>query len=214
MFGLGQRTVSHSRITAAAMPTSRSAEVTLTEVLDLLSARYSLLDAAGDRRAAYCRIYARYTAGLRREIAAGGFGATASWLAGLELDTARRYVRAIDEWGCHNMWSIPAPWRAAFTLAADGSGDGVSASLRAHLSYELPLAIARAGTVRGADRAFKRAGRIFGAAAAPLYMHDVIALHAAAWREGAALAAAGDDEREAVYRRLQMDTMQAIVQGR
>jgi hypothetical protein len=213
MFGIGQRNTSHAQASSDQIPTPRSPEATLTEALDLLTARYSLLDAAGDRRAAYCRIYARYVAALRREIAAGAFGATVSWLADLELDTARRYLRAIDGWGCRDMWSVPAPWRAAFTLTADASGDGIATALRAHLSYELPLAIARAGVARGAEGAFKRAGRIF-AAAAPLYAHESAVLHAAAWREGAALAAAGDDQREAVYRRLQMDTMQAIVQGR
>jgi hypothetical protein len=213
MFAFNQTIRSRPSAPGGPAPASPAADAALTEALDLLTGRYSLLDAAGDRRAAYCRIYARYIAALRREVAAGAFGATASWLAGLELDTARRYLRAIDEWGCHNMWSVPAPWRAAFTLAADASGDGIATSLRAHLSYELPLAVARAGTVRGAGGAFKRAGRIF-AAAAPLHAHDVAVLHAAAWREGTALAAAGDDERETVYRRLQMDTMQAIVQDR
>jgi len=213
MFAFNQTTKSRPSAPGGPAPASPAADAALTEALDLLTGRYSLLDAAGDRRAAYCRIYARYIAALRREVAAGTFGAAAPWLAGIELDAARRFLAAVDQWGCRNMWSVPAPWRAAFTLTADASGDGIATSLRAHLSYELPLAIARAGTVRGAAAAFKRAGRIF-AAAAPLHAHDIAVLHAAAWREGAALAAAGDDQREAVYRRLQMDTMQAIVQGR
>ena len=213
MFALLQRTTTPDGASSGGIPTRRSVEATLTEALDLITARYSLLNAADDRRATYCRVYARYVAALRREIAADAFGSAAGWLADLELDSARRYLHAIDAWSCHNMWSVPAPWRGAFALTADASGDAIATALRAHLSYELPLAIARAGIVRGASVAFKHAGRLFGAAAPP-HARDIGVLHAAAWRDGSALAVASDRERDVAYRRLQMDAMRAIVHGR
>ncbi|MBI5285798.1 MAG: hypothetical protein HY874_11975 [Chloroflexi bacterium] len=119
----------------------------LAELIDVLTARLSRLDAAHDHRAAFCRAYATYVDGLRSLIDRDGVGASAGWIEQIELDVARGYLRALDAWDRHDMAGTPAPWRAAF-LKSKHAGlsvcDDLRLSICAHIAYELPLAIARA----------------------------------------------------------------------
>ncbi len=119
----------------------------LAELIDVLTARLGRLEAAHDHRAAFCRAYAMYVDGLRSLIDRDGVGASAGWIEQIELDVARRYLRALDAWDRHDMAGTPAPWRAAFAKSKLGGlsvHEDLRLSIYAHTAYELPLALARA----------------------------------------------------------------------
>jgi hypothetical protein len=209
----------------------------LAELADVLTARHARLQAASDARAAFCRVYAAYSACLARAADAGAFGAGAGWIARLEIEAATQYVRALDAWDRRNLFGTAAAWRAAFAATKYGAVTSSSAlrlAFFAHLGYDLPLAVARAGfdglPQDDAERAFTCASELLAAHAGamaellegngqkrvgrPFTAESLATLRVRAWNEGRALAAApDDDQRAAFFAQIERAVLRAMREG-
>jgi hypothetical protein len=225
-------------------PVSRGLEriSDLGELADVLSARRARLEAAVDARAPFCAVYATYAACFARANHAGAFGEGSGWLARLEIDAATQYLRALDAWDRRNLFAISSVWRCVFAATKYGTvtrAEGMRFSLIAHLSYDLPLAVARAddSSVQsaGAERAFTCASELLAANAAamrellevippelrslrrsavPLLSAEWLALmRGRAWEDGQSLLAAAADRRAAEFARIERASLAAMRTG-
>ncbi len=208
----------------------------LAELADVLSARHARLQAAGDGRAAFCGVYAAYSACLARAASAGAFDAGTGWIARLEIEAGTQYVLALDAWDRRNLFGTPGAWRAAFAATKYGSASKSTAirlAFFAHLAYDLPLALARAGFggVRedDAERAFTCASELLaahagamaeqlergseGRASRPFTGGELATMRLGAWTDGRALASAPEDQREVLFARLERAALLAIREG-
>jgi hypothetical protein len=208
----------------------------LAELADVLTARHARLQSAGDARAAFCRVYAAYVACLARAADAGAFGAGGDWIARLEIEAATQYVRALDAWDRRNLFGMAAVWRATFAASKYGAVTPSSAlrlAFFAHLGYDLPLALARAGldglSEDDAERAFTCASELLAAhagAMAELVTHDgrdracrpftaeaLATLRVRAWNDGRELAAADDDARGTLFAGIERAALRAVREG-
>jgi len=81
----------------------------------------------------------------------------------LEIEHVHAYLRADDAWGRGQAALTPAPWRAVFAYGRRDSGSAplFAAATIAHLSYDLPLALARTGSGAQVNRAFEQLMQIY-----------------------------------------------------
>ncbi len=195
-------------------------------LLDEFTTRRDRLDAGGDRRAAFCRAYALHLEGMRGLIDDAQPGGATDWVERVEIGAARQYVRALDAWDRGELHAVSAPWRAAFAHARVGDAsvcEALRAGLQAHLSYDVPLAIARTGVdehERAAiEAAFAQVTRLLAEdidsisdavlvayAATPAFASDaitcdrIVAVRRRAWSDGLALeATTGTDARAQIF---------------
>ncbi len=193
------------------------------ELLDVLTARLHRLDAAHDRRAAFCGAYIRYVAGVRALASAGGLGDAADWTERLEVDFARQYLRALDGWDRRDFSGTPAPWRAVFAQSRHAGlapHDDLRLHIDAHFAYDLPIALARTGLNpahrRQREAAYRAVTRIaadclFAGTAAPMAADWLDVLRRRAWADAVALYDAEDaDQRASVFAAIERDTMLAV----
>jgi hypothetical protein len=193
----------------------------LGDIVRELDERAARMTAAGDGRAAYCELLA----GRVRRIEAFTWSLrdprAAAWLARVEAMHARAYLRALDGWDARDFALTPAPWRAAFAILhrrSIGREAALMLQQRVHNSYDLPLALARAGTLaltrderRGvfdaATRVASRATRI-----GPMCFGGDVALWNArdhAWTEGLALRSGDEHARTRAVTRIEVDALRA-----
>jgi hypothetical protein len=208
----------------------------LAELADVLTARHARLYSAGDARAPFCRVYAAYSACLARAAEAGAFDAGAGWIARLEIEAATQYLGALDAWDRRNLFGIAAVWRAAFAATKYGAVTAASAlrlAFFAHLGYDLPLALARAGfdgvAEDAAERAFICASELLaahagamaellerdapGRAARPFTAQSLATLRLGAWTDGRELGAAAEDQRAAIFSHIELAALRAMREG-
>ncbi len=127
---------------------------TLDAAGEALRERLRVLECAHDRRAAFCRAYAAHIPLVRRAL--GDAGANAAWMERIAVALVRRYLAALSGWDRGDMSTTPEAWRAAFALARHPGvreDRALAASLAAHLSFDLPLVIARCGAAAAVNRA-------------------------------------------------------------
>jgi hypothetical protein len=197
------------------------------ELLDVLTARLHRLDAAHDRRSTFCRAYTQYVAAVRALASSGRLAAAAGWTERLEVDFACQYLRALDGWDRRDFSGTPAPWRAAFAQSRYGDLsplDDLRLSVYAHVSYDLPISLARVGLSpkhRTAREAAYRAltpiaahcllGGEAASNAGPMAGEWIAVLRRRAWADAVALYDAEDDEhRTALFTRIERDAMTSL----
>lgn len=163
------------------------------------------MECAHDARAAYVRLYAANIDRLRRNIDRID-AAQAAWIEQVMLAHAHRYLGAVASWDSGDSALLAEPWRAAFALARGTTDTRVVTELSAavHVSYELPLALARVplpASERGhAREAYLTAVR--GLAGGALLRR--------AWDDAMALVDASGDGRAFVFARIEGGVMRSI----
>lgn len=116
-----------------------------------MTRRYRRLAASCEHDAAFALMYLRVTQAVARDT---GF-ADRGYLARLDSTFAALYFRAYDEWRAGRRDAVPAAWQIAFEAAgrrrASGIGD-LLLGMNAHISRDLPFAVAAVGVTRRAGR--------------------------------------------------------------
>lgn len=130
---------------------ARGAAECVPLVVAEMTRRYRRLGASCDHDAAFALMYLRVTEAVERD---AGF-ADRAYLARLDSTFAALYFRAFDEWHGGRQNAVPAAWQIAFESArrrrTTGIGD-LLLGMNAHISRDLPFAVAAVGAVRPAGR--------------------------------------------------------------
>ncbi len=130
--------------------------------------RYLRLGASCDHDAAFALMYLRVTQAVGRD---AGF-ADRAYLARLDSTFAALYFRAFDEWRAGRRDAVPPAWQIAFEAAdrrrASGIGD-LLLGMNAHISRDLPFAVAALGATRPAGRrSFEQVNALLERVAQPM----------------------------------------------
>jgi hypothetical protein len=133
-----------------------------------MARRYRRLAASCDHDAAFALMYLRVTQAVGRD---SGF-ADRSYLARLDSTFAALYFRAFDEWRAGRTEAVPLAWQIAFEAAggrrATGIGD-LLLGMNAHISRDLPFAVAAVGVKRAAGRrSFEQVNTLLERVAQPM----------------------------------------------
>jgi len=113
------------------------------------------MECAHDARAAYARAYAERLTRLAGRLSAED-ARCREWLQSIVVEHAHRYLRALESWDSGDAALTPAPWRAVFALARRRAPKTIRPLCeRVHLSFDLPLAVARVALPEG-DRTMWR----------------------------------------------------------
>jgi hypothetical protein len=137
--------------------------LSFADLVRLLERRLRTLECGRDARAVFVRVRLAQLREVHAAFEAGRFGTDAAWVERLEIEHAHAYLRADDAWGRGQVALTPAPWRAIFVQCGRHGNDSaiLAAATIAHLSYDLPLAVARAGGEAQMASAFERVTRIY-----------------------------------------------------
>lgn len=128
-------------------------------VVGEMTQRFDRLAAACDHDAAFALMYLRVTEAVDLGVASGRAFADRAYLAQLDAAFARYYFAAFDAWRAGRRAVVPEAWRIAFQLAARGrvSGTGdLLLGMNAHISRDLPFAVAEVGSRPGSRSAQRR----------------------------------------------------------
>jgi hypothetical protein len=138
---------------ASSNPCSSGAPACLAAVVAEMERRYDTLAAGCDHDAAFALMYLRVTQSVERT-ERHGF-ADRAYLAHLDAVFARLYFNAFDSWKDGRRKAVPPAWQVAFELAdmkrVNGVGD-LLLGMNAHISRDLPFAIAAIGGLTGSRR--------------------------------------------------------------
>jgi Family of unknown function (DUF5995) len=131
----------------------------IDEVVAEMTARYEPLAAECDHRAPFALMYLRVTEAVGREERTGSLRADREYLSRLDAVFAKLYFDASDAWAAGRMQAVPAAWQIAFGAAerrrASGIGD-LLLGMNAHISRDLPFAVADLGLGPGHAKAFRK----------------------------------------------------------
>jgi hypothetical protein len=121
--------------------------LSFADLVRLLERRLRALECGRDARAAFVRVRLAQLREVHAAFEAWRFGTDAAWVERLEIEHVHAFLRADDAWGRGQVALTPEPWRAIFVQCGRHGNDSaiLAAATIAHLSYDLPLAIARAG---------------------------------------------------------------------
>ncbi|MEP6909473.1 MAG: DUF5995 family protein [Actinomycetota bacterium] len=133
-----------------------------------MTRRYRRLAASCDHDAAFALMYLRVTQAVGRD---SGFD-DRGYLARLDSTFAALYFRAFDEWRAGRRDAVPPAWQIAFEAArrrrASGIGD-LLLGMNAHISRDLPFAVAALGVGRPAGRrSFEQVNALLERVARPM----------------------------------------------
>lgn len=133
-----------------------------------MTRRYRRLAASCDHDAAFALMYLRVTQAVGRD---SGF-ADRGYLARLDSTFAALYFRAFDEWRAGRRDAVPPAWQIAFEAGerrrASGIGD-LLLGMNAHISRDLPFAVAALGVTRPASRrSFEQVNALLELVAQPM----------------------------------------------
>ena len=124
-----------------------------------MTRRFDPLAAACDHGAPFALMYLRVTEAVGREERSGSLRADRVYLSHLDAVFARFYFDASDAWAAGNRDAVPAAWQIAFEAAkrrrVSGIGD-LLLGMNAHISRDLPFAVASIGLGAGRAEAFAK----------------------------------------------------------
>ncbi|MEK6274492.1 MAG: DUF5995 family protein [Actinomycetota bacterium] len=133
-----------------------------------MTRRYRRLAASCDHDAAFALMYLRVTEAVGRD---AGF-ADEKYLARLDSTFAAFYFRAFDEWRAGRTEAVPLAWQIAFQAAGRGRASGIGdllLGMNAHISRDLPFAVAAVGLKRPAGRrSFEQVNALLERVAQPM----------------------------------------------
>ena len=139
----------------ASNPCSRGAKGCLPAVVAEMERRFGALSATCDHKAAFALMYLRVTQAVGRDEAKKASFADRPYLAHLDAVFARLYFDAFDAWREGRRAAVPAAWQQTFAMAdarrVNGVGD-LLLGMNAHISRDLPFAVAAIGGLDGARR--------------------------------------------------------------
>lgn len=121
-----------------------------------MTRRFEPLAADCDHGAPFALMYLRVTEAVGREERTGSLRADRPYLAHLDAVFAKLYFDATDAWAAGDDEAVPAAWQIAFEAAkrrrVSGIGD-LLLGMNAHISHDLPFAVASIGLGEGTARA-------------------------------------------------------------
>lgn len=130
------------------------------DLLTLMHRQLAKFDAACDNRAAFLRVYATMTAGVR-ECMGQGYFIDPAWIERVALRFAWWYFDALDRYEQHA--EPPPAWAYAFDVAGRRQGfllQDILLGMNAHINNDLPLVVAeilrREGDVTPLERVVRR----------------------------------------------------------
>ena len=131
----------------------------IDEVVAEMTSRYEPLAAACDHRAPFALMYLRVTEAVGREQRTGSLRNDREYLSRLDAVFAELYFDASDAWEAGRRKAVPAAWQIAFEAAGrrrvSGIGD-LLLGMNAHISHDLPFAVADLGLAAGRAQAFRK----------------------------------------------------------
>lgn len=137
------------------------------QLVGLLEARLRALECARDARAVFCYARLAQLDHVHRLLESGAFGDAGAWVERLEIEHVHQYLSAADSWDGGDLALTPAPWRLIFARERQrhtGVGESLRTGAIAHLTYDLPVALARIGASAGAiERAYGQLTGIYAA---------------------------------------------------
>ncbi len=146
-------TLAPKQDSASANTCTRGDAACIDVVLGEMRRRYTALAAVCDHRAPFALMYMRVTEGVK----APHFH-DARYLRHLDSLFAQLYFRAFDGWRGGRPDSVPEAWRIAFDAARERNTTGLGdmmLGMNAHISRDLPFALAAAGLRERGGRSAK-----------------------------------------------------------
>lgn len=117
-------------------------------VVGEMTSRFEPLAAACDHQAPFALMYLRVTEAVGREERSGSLRADRVYLSHLDAVFARLYFDAFDAWVSGEHDAVPAAWQIAFEAADRRRVSGIGnllLGMNAHISRDLPFAVASIG---------------------------------------------------------------------
>jgi hypothetical protein len=151
----GAREVEPSPWTPPAICSS-GAVACIDAVVTEMNKRFDPLAADCDHGAPFALMYLRVTEAVGREERTGSLRADRPYLAHLDAVFAELYFDASDAWAAGNREAVPAAWQIAFEAAKRRRVSGIGnllLGMNAHISRDLPFAVASIGLGEGTARA-------------------------------------------------------------
>jgi len=121
-----------------------------------MTRRFGPLAADCDHGAPFALMYLRVTEAVGREERTGSLRADRPYLAHLDAVFAQLYFDASDAWAAGNPEALPAAWQIAFEASKRRRVSGIGnllLGMNAHISRDLPFAVAAIGLGDGTARA-------------------------------------------------------------
>ena len=140
-------------------------------VVGEMKRRYEPLAAACEHGAPFALMYLRVTEAVGREERAGSLRADRAYLSHLDAVFAKLYFDASDAWSRGRRDAVPAAWQIAFEAAKRRRVSGVGnllLGMNAHISRDLPFAVAELGLDPARARAFAKINGILADVQAPI----------------------------------------------
>ena len=145
---LGDKQDPHSRNVC-----TRGERACIEAVVAEMRRRYDALAAVCDHRAPFALMYMRVTQGV-----VGPRFHDPAYLRHLDALFARLYFQAFDRWHAGDREAVPEAWRISFEAAEERDTTGLGDMLlgmNAHISRDLPYALAQAGVHERGGRSAK-----------------------------------------------------------
>ena len=124
-----------------------------------MTQRYEPLAAECDHGAPFALMYLRVTEAVGREERTGSLRADREYLSRLDAVFAQLYFDASDAWADDRRDAVPAAWQIAFEAAKRRRVSGIGnllLGMNAHISRDLPFAVASTGLDPRRARAFAK----------------------------------------------------------
>ena len=143
------------QVKAAVMPSIAADQLVLSEAQRLdagirrLDRLATELEAKGDRRALFPRVYLLQLRGFVEDLKTPGRYEDPAYMTHLVRVFLDRYFVAYDAYASGDRANTPEPWRRAFDEAARGPARparDLMLAMTAHIAHDLPLAIVDAGS--------------------------------------------------------------------
>ena len=152
----------HPRWTPPAV-CDRGGVACIDAVVAEMTRRFDPLAAACDHGAPFALMYLRVTEAVGRAETSGSLRADRNYLSHLDAVFARLYFDASDAWAAGDRDAIPAAWQIAFEAAKRRRVSGIGnllLGMNAHISRDLPFAVASIGLGAGRARAFAKINEV------------------------------------------------------
>jgi Family of unknown function (DUF5995) len=160
-------------------PCGAGSPACIQDVVAEMTRRFDVLDGRCSHEAPFALMYLLVTEGVGSQ-GASRF-ANRQYLNHLDAVFANLYFTAYDNWQAGRTALVPAAWRIAFTAADDQTvtilGD-IMLGMNAHISRDLPFALARAGLVEpdghSAEADFNRVNGLLGSVTPQVLQEEAV----------------------------------------